>query len=67
MNLFQKGLNYKLNSQIFSFFPQPQNWDELKAMAVRASNAEGNLKAFHDNPFGQGVKGGRGRDRSFRD
>ena len=25
MNLFQKGLNYKLNSRIFSFFPQPQN------------------------------------------
>ena len=67
MNLFQKGLNYKLNSRIFSFFPQPQNWDELKAMAVRASNAEGNLKAFHDNPFGRGVKGGRGRDRSFGD
>ena len=52
MNLFQKSLNYKLNSQIFSFFPAPQNWEELKAMAVRASNTEGNLKAFHDNPFG---------------
>ena len=52
MNLFQKGLNYKLNSQIFLFFPAPQNWEELKAMAVRASNTEGNLKVFHDNPFG---------------
>ena len=67
MNLFQKGLNYKLNSWIFSFFPAPQNWGELKAMAIRAFNAEGNLKAFHDNPFGRGVKGARGHDRSFGD
>jgi hypothetical protein len=69
MNLFQKGLNYKLNNRIFSFDPQHRDWDDLKRHATLASNAEARLKAFGQQPFGRNPGNFRGRqgDRTFGD
>ena len=43
MNLFQRGLNNRLNNRIFSFDPQHRDWDDLKRHATLASNAEANI------------------------
>jgi translation initiation factor 2 beta subunit (eIF-2beta)/eIF-5 len=69
MNLFQRGLNYKLNNCIFSFDPPYQDWDDLKRMAMLASNAEANIKAFNQQPFGRNPGNYKGRqgDRSYGD
>jgi hypothetical protein len=63
-NLFQKGLPYKINNRIFSFYPPHTDWDELKKRATMASNAEANIRAFNENPFGRAPKTRQG-DRSF--
>jgi hypothetical protein len=67
MNLFQKGLNYKLNNRIFSFDPPHRDWDDLKRHTTLASNAEARLKAFGQQPFGRNPGNFRGRqgDRTF--
>jgi hypothetical protein len=55
-NLFQKGLPYKINNCIFSFYPPHNDWAELKKRATLASNAEANIRAFNENPFGRAPK-----------
>ena len=67
MNLFQRGLNNRLNNRIFSFDPQHRDWDDLKRHATLASNAEANIRAFNQQPFGRNPGNYKGRqgDRTF--
>jgi hypothetical protein len=69
MNLFQRGLTNRLNNCIFSFDPQHQNWDDLKRHAMLASNAEANIRALNQQPFGQNFGNYKGRqgNRVFGD